>query len=113
MTVTEAANVCFKQAKYSFSFLETQASLVEPKRLGMSRIGSCHGNAVAESFFQLLMRECIRHRIYNSREEARRDGKRNSKKPSAISITLQVGVSNLNCRCRTNCISFKLPLICD
>ena len=39
----------------------------------MSRRGNCHDNAVAESFFQLLKRECIRRRIYISRDEARQD----------------------------------------
>jgi putative transposase len=39
----------------------------------MSRRGNCHDNAVAESFFQLLKRERIRRRIYNTREEARQD----------------------------------------
>ncbi len=32
------------------------------------------------------------------------------KKPLAIPITLHSGVSNSNCRCRTNCIRFRLPL---
>ena len=39
----------------------------------MSRRGNCHDNAVAESFFQLLKRERIRRKTYNTREEARRD----------------------------------------
>ena len=39
----------------------------------MSRRGNCHDNAVAESFFQLLKRERVKRRIYNSREEARQD----------------------------------------
>ncbi len=39
----------------------------------MSRRGNCHDNAVAESFFQLLKRERIKRKIYNSRDEARRD----------------------------------------
>lgn len=39
----------------------------------MSRRGNCHDNAVAESFFQLLKRERIRRRIYNTREDARQD----------------------------------------
>lgn len=42
-------------------------------RASMSRRGNCHDNAVAESFFQLLKRERIRRKIYNSREEARQD----------------------------------------
>jgi|GEM_PF-586097 len=40
----------------------------------MSRRGNCHDNAVAESFFQLLMkRERIRRKIYATRDEARSD----------------------------------------
>ena len=39
----------------------------------MSRRGNCHDNAVAESFFQRLKRERIKRRIYNTREDARRD----------------------------------------
>jgi putative transposase len=39
----------------------------------MSRRGNCHDNAVAESFFQLLKRERIRRRTYQTREEGRQD----------------------------------------
>lgn len=39
----------------------------------MSRRGSCHDNAVAESFFQLLKRERIRRKIYSTRQDARAD----------------------------------------
>lgn len=39
----------------------------------MSRRGYCHDNAVAESFFQLLKRERIKKKIYETREEARSD----------------------------------------
>ncbi len=39
----------------------------------MSRRGNCHDNAVAESFFNLLKRERIRHQIYKTRPEARQD----------------------------------------
>lgn len=39
----------------------------------MSRRGNCHDNAVAESFFQLLKRERIKRKIYNTRNEARAD----------------------------------------
>jgi putative transposase len=39
----------------------------------MRRRRNCHDNAVAESFFTLLNRERIRHRVYRSRDEARRD----------------------------------------
>lgn len=39
----------------------------------MSRRGNCHDNAVAESFFQLLKRERIKRRIYETRNEAKLD----------------------------------------
>lgn len=39
----------------------------------MSRRHTCHDNAVAESFFQLLKREHIKRRIYVAREEAKSD----------------------------------------
>jgi Integrase core domain len=39
----------------------------------MSRRGNCHDNAVAESFFQLLKRERIRHRTDLTREAAGQD----------------------------------------
>lgn len=39
----------------------------------MSRRGNSHDNAVAESFFQLLKRERIRLRNYNTRKDARQD----------------------------------------
>jgi len=39
----------------------------------MSRRGNCHNNAVAESFFQLLKRERIRRKVYDTREDARAD----------------------------------------
>jgi putative transposase len=39
----------------------------------MRRRGNCSDNAVAESFFQLLKRECIRCRTYPTREAARQD----------------------------------------
>lgn len=39
----------------------------------MSRRGNCHDNAVAESFFQLLKRERIRRKAYETREDAKRD----------------------------------------
>ena len=40
----------------------------------MSRRGSCHDTAVAESFFQPLQQERIRRRNYPTREAARQDG---------------------------------------
>lgn len=39
----------------------------------MSRHGNCYDNAVAESFFNLLKRERIRHRTYKTREDAESD----------------------------------------
>jgi putative transposase len=39
----------------------------------MSRRGNCHDNAVAESFFQLLKRERVKRKIYNTRDDARAD----------------------------------------
>jgi putative transposase len=39
----------------------------------MSRRGNCHDNAAMESFFQLLKRERIKRRIYNTHNEARSD----------------------------------------
>lgn len=41
--------------------------------LSMSRRGNCHDNAVAESFFSLLKTERIKKRVFNTREEARRE----------------------------------------
>jgi len=57
-----------------FSSYDWQAFLnAHNLQASMSRRGNCHDNAVAESFFQLLKREPIRRRIYNSREEAKQD----------------------------------------
>lgn len=39
----------------------------------MSRRGNCHDNAVAESFFQLLKRERIRRRTFDTRNPAREE----------------------------------------
>jgi putative transposase len=38
----------------------------------MSRRGNCYDNAVAESFFKTLKKECIRKYIFKTREEAKR-----------------------------------------
>ena len=40
-------------------------------RVSMSRVGNCHDNAVAESFFANLKNELIFHRDFRSRQEAR------------------------------------------
>lgn len=37
----------------------------------MSRLGNCHDNAVAESFFQLLKRERVKRKVYSTRNDAR------------------------------------------
>lgn len=37
------------------------------------RSGNCHDNAVADSFFNLLKRERIQRRTYNTRAETRQD----------------------------------------
>jgi len=39
----------------------------------MSRRGNCWDNSVVESFFSNLKRERIRNKIYNTREEAKKD----------------------------------------
>ena len=36
----------------------------------MSRRGNCHGNAVAESFFQLFKRERVKRKIYPTWDHA-------------------------------------------
>jgi len=38
----------------------------------MSRRGNCYDNAVAESFFKTLKKECVRKHIFKTREEAKR-----------------------------------------
>jgi len=38
----------------------------------MSRRGNCYDNAVAESFFKTLKKECVRKYIFKTREEAKR-----------------------------------------
>jgi putative transposase len=57
-----------------FSSYDWQAFLkAHNLEASMSRRGNCYDNAVAESFFQLLRRERIRRRVYNTREEAKQD----------------------------------------
>lgn len=57
-----------------FSSIEWKSFLTANNlEASMSRRGNCHDNAVAESFFQLLKRERIKRRIYNTREEAKGD----------------------------------------
>jgi len=50
------------------SMLETNGMVAS-----MSRKGNCHDNAVAESFFQLLKRERVRRKIYQTRDEAKQE----------------------------------------
>lgn len=57
-----------------FSSYDWQDFLKSNNLLGsMSRRGSCHYNAVAESFLQLLKRERIKRKTYTTRQEARQD----------------------------------------
>ena len=37
----------------------------------MSRRGNCYDNAVVESFFKTLKKECVKKKIFTTREEAR------------------------------------------
>lgn len=39
----------------------------------MSRLGNCHDNAVAESFFRLQKRERVKCKIYSNRDLIRQD----------------------------------------
>ena len=51
-----------------------QKALSQHKMLcSMSRKGDCWDNAVVESFFSTLKTERVHHRLYRSRDEARRD----------------------------------------
>lgn len=51
-----------------------QEALTEREmRCSMSRKGDCWDNAVVESFFSSLKTERVHHRLYRSRDEARRD----------------------------------------
>ena len=57
-----------------FTSREWQSLLAQHNlEASMSRRGNCHDNAVAESFFQLLKRERIRRRTYQTRAAARQD----------------------------------------
>lgn len=49
-------------------------SLVKQDKVicSMNRRDKWHENAVSESFFQLLKRECVKRKIYKTRENARR-----------------------------------------
>lgn len=55
-----------------FSSYEWQAMLKANNIIpSMSRRGNCYDNAVAESFFKSFKRECVRRRIFITREEAK------------------------------------------
>lgn len=55
-----------------FSSYEWQSLLRKHNIIpSMSRRGNCYDNAVAESFFKTLKRECVRKEIFVTREEAR------------------------------------------
>ncbi len=59
---------------WQFTDHEWQTFLPEHNLISsMSRRGNCHDNAMAESFFQLLKRERIRRRVYDTRDDARVD----------------------------------------
>jgi len=40
-------------------------------QISMSKIGNCHDNAVAKSFFASLKNELTSHCVFNTRQEAR------------------------------------------
>ena len=46
---------------------------LDDARGGGRHRGNCHDNAVAESFFHLLKRKCVRRKIYLTRDDARAD----------------------------------------
>jgi len=57
-----------------YASIEYQSALAKQGMLcSMSRKGDCWDNAVAESFFSTLKTERVHHRLYRSRDEARRD----------------------------------------
>jgi putative transposase len=57
-----------------YASIEYQRALAKQGMLcSMSRKGDCWDNAVVESFFSTLKTERVHHRLYRSRDEARRD----------------------------------------
>ena len=46
--------------------------LAHQMRPSVGRTGICYDNAVAESFWESLKRECLQGRVFNTRAEARR-----------------------------------------
>ena len=70
--VSAAASIAWRGCQ--FTSHEWQTFLSDHNLVSsMSRRGNCHDNAAAESFFQLLKRERIRRRVYDTRDDARAD----------------------------------------
>ena len=55
-------------ASYEHKDLLKQYGIVQ----SMSRKGNCHDNAVAESFFHTLKTELTHHKIYHTKQQAKR-----------------------------------------
>ena len=65
--------ICHSDRGSQYAANEYKAILSEHGFIGsMSRKGDCYDNAVAESFFHTLKVECVRKRIFRTREEAKR-----------------------------------------
>jgi putative transposase len=65
--------ICHSDRGSQYAANDYKAILSEHGFVGsMSRKGDCWDNAVAESFFHTLKVECIRKKIFNTREEAKR-----------------------------------------
>ncbi|MCP4969641.1 MAG: DDE-type integrase/transposase/recombinase [Arcobacter sp.] len=55
-------------ASYEHKDLLKQYGIIQ----SMSRKGNCHDNAVAESFFHILKTELTHHKIYHTKQQAKR-----------------------------------------
>lgn len=65
--------ICHSDRGSQYAAYDYKTILAEHGFIGsMSRKGDCYDNAVAESFFHTLKVECIRRRIFATREEAKR-----------------------------------------
>lgn len=65
--------ICHSDRGSQYAACDYKAILAEHGFIGsMSRKGDCYDNAVAESFFHTLKVECIRRKIFRTREEAKR-----------------------------------------
>ena len=65
--------ICHSDRGSQYAANDYKAILAEHGFIGsMSRKGDCWDNAVAESFFHTLKVECVRGRIFSTREEAKR-----------------------------------------